>query len=94
MDPEVLDRSMGMWYVVVGTLQPTLFNPTYGKARAAHEAGERVGALQGVIDLCGSHTWLELLSPHRSVTCLSSHKVQQAKSCCWVQLAMPVTHGW
>lgn len=36
--------------------------PTFGKARAAHEAGERVDGLQGGIQVSGSHTWLELLS--------------------------------
>jgi len=33
--------------------------PTYSKAQAAHEAGERVGGLRGVSLLCDSHTWPE-----------------------------------
>lgn len=35
--------------------------PTYGKARAAQEAGERAGGLRGVIHLSGFHTWPEHL---------------------------------
>lgn len=46
--------------------------PTYGKAQAAPEAGESVDGLQGGIQVCGSHTCLELLSSLTSLRHISA----------------------